>query len=61
MIPWQFAALMLPLGFIVGFGLNVIVDYAELASYRRLARRHAGSCARACASIRTFQGTSKAP
>jgi hypothetical protein len=37
MVPWEFAAVMLPIGFLAGFGLKVLVDYAELASYRRLA------------------------
>jgi hypothetical protein len=43
MVPWEFAAVMLPIGFLAGFGLKVFVDYAELAAYRCIARRHTNS------------------
>lgn len=42
MIPWELAAVTLALGVLVGLGLRLVVDYAELEAYRRVARR-AGS------------------
>lgn len=39
MIPWQVAPLTMLVGILVGLGIRMVVDYAELAAYRRLSRR----------------------